>query len=701
MSMRSVTKTRLSTMALAAILAAAGSSARADEGMWLVNQPPTKSLKDRYQFEPTAEWLTAMQRSAVRFSSGGSGSFVSADGLVMTNHHVASDALGKLSTPGHNLLETGFHAKTREEETACPDLELNVLWSIEDVTSKVLDAAKSAANPADANTARRKAIADIEKESKDATGLKSQVVPLYQGGKYHLYRFKQYTDVRLVFAPEQQAAFFGGDNDNFEYPRYNLDCTFFRIYEDGKPLKPEHHLAWSPAGAAENELVMVFGHPGRTQRGLTIDHLKYIRDNDLPARLASLWRSEIKAQTFAGRSAENARIINESLFGIANGRKATTGQYSGLLDPAVWNAKVEHEQKLRSTIEADAKLASEFGGATGPWAQIAASREAAKSILVRSRALGAPFRSSGLLGMAQQIVRLAAEMPKPSRDRLAEYGEARLPSLFVGLYSPAPIYDAEEVTGLENGFLAMAEFLGAEDPAVKTALAGKSPRARAEELVKSCSFKSPDARKKLVEGGRSAVDAAKDPLLILAAALDPELRTLRTFNEDKVESVERASYEKIARARFAVEGDSVYPDATFTLRLAIGTIQGIGSGPSAVPPFTTIGGTFDRAKERAGDKAFVLPESWTKAQSKLKSDTPFNFICTNDIIGGNSGSPVVNRKGELVGLIFDGNIESLVADFAYSGEAGGRAVAVDSRGMIEALTTIYGATGLVKELTGK
>ncbi|MDO8629626.1 MAG: S46 family peptidase, partial [Phycisphaerales bacterium] len=337
--------------ALAAVFGAAASSlVMADEGMWLFTKPPSKMLKEKYGFEPTPQWLEHVQKSSVRFSSGGSASFVSADGLVMTNHHVGSDDLEKLSTPEKNLLKTGFYAKTREEEAKCPDLEINVLWNIEDVTERVNGAVTKEMSTADANTARRKMTTTVEKECEDATKLDCQVVTLYKGGRYHLYQYKRFTDIRLVMAPEQTIAFFGGDNDNFEYPRFDLDMCFFRVYEDGKPYKPEHYLKWSQNGSADGELVFVAGHPGRTQRLNTVEHLKFMRDVEMPVSMQRLWRREVQLQTFSARNAEFARIAEGDFFGVQNGRKARTGMLAGLQDPAIMKKKMEDEKKLREAV---------------------------------------------------------------------------------------------------------------------------------------------------------------------------------------------------------------------------------------------------------------------------------------------------------------------------------------------------------------
>lgn len=679
----------------AVLCLAAAAFAHADEGMWLLDAPPAAELKSKYNFAASPEWLNHMQKSAVRFQTGGSGSIVSKDGLVMTNHHVGSDMLLKLSTPENNLLEKGYFAATRDAELKCPDLELNVLWESRDVTDLVQAGAKNASDPAAAAQARRKAISTIEKESLDKTGLKSEVVTLFNGGKYYLYQYKSYTDVRLVFAPEEKIAFFGGDTDNFEFPRFNLDCCFFRIYDQGKPLAAEHHLTWSENGAAENELIFVVGHPGRTRRLHTTAHLEFLRDFMMPLQLSNLWRSEVRTQTFMARNAENARTARDLMAGIANTRKAYTGLLAGLQDPRLIATKQEAEESLRSRVAKDAEKQAQWGDA---WDQLRTAEEIYLGFFDRKYTIDrVATRGSGLLSRAIDIVRLADELPKPSSDRLREYSDASLDSLYLALYSPEPLPDALEIEQLTSGLARMAEMFGADDELVSLALAGKSPRDRAVELVAGCTLKDPQARKDLVKGGAKAVAASKDPMIDLARLLDAESRDLRTLYEDEVESVERDAYAKIAAAQFWAFGDKVYPDATFTLRLAYGTVKG---SPQAPKPFTDLAGLYQRAADREGQQDFDLPESWIAKKDALNLATPFNFTCTADIIGGNSGSPVVNAKGQIVGLIFDGNLDSLVGDVVYD-DQNARAVAVDSRGLMEALTKIYDATSLVSELTAK
>lgn len=663
----------------------------ADEGMWLINKPPTKLLKEKYGFEPTADWLERVQKASVRFSSGGSASFVSADGLVMTNHHVGSDDLEKLSTPERNLLKTGFYARTRDEELKCADLEVNVLMKIEDVTERINGAVEKSMSTAEANTARRKMISSVEKECEDSTKLDCQVVTLYKGGRYHLYQYKRFTDIRLVMAPEQDIAFFGGDNDNFEYPRYDLDMCFFRVYEDGKPVKPEHYLKWSKDGAADGDLALVTGHPGRTQRLNTVEHLKFLRDVDFPFNLQRLWRREVQLQNFSSRNAEFERIAGGDLFGVQNSRKARTGMLAGVQDPAIMNRKMADEKKLRDAVNANPDYKGQWGDA---WDQIATALQNYRSFYHRHRV----GLNSELFAMARTLVRLAEEKQKPNAERLREFADSNLDSLYLDLYSPKPIYDDLEIDRLHSGLAFMMETFGGDDPSVKKALGGMSPRARAESLVRGTKLKDIEVRKRLAEGGTAGIAASDDPMIKLALELDPEARMWRKKYEDEIEGAEKDSYAKIAAAHFAINGEDVYPDATFTLRLAFGPIKGYVENGQKVPPFTTFEGLYKRATERKGQKGFDLPQVWWDRKDKLNLSTPFNFVCTADIIGGNSGSPVINTKGEVIGLIFDGNIQSLVADIAYTDDQS-RAVSVDSRAMIEALRKIYDANALADELT--
>ena len=674
-------------IALLFSLAFGSQQAHSDEGMWLFNNPPRKTLKERYGFEPSDEWLAHLQRSSVRFNSGGSGSFVSADGLVMTNHHVGADALQKLSSAEHNYLQEGFYAASPKDEVKCVDLELNVLMSIEDVTERVQDAVKGL-EAAEARAARRAAMNTIEEESLKKTGLRSDVVTLYQGGQYHLYRFKKYTDVRLVFAPEKSIAFFGGDVDNFEYPRYDLDICFFRAYEDDQPAKIEHHLAWSKAGAADGELIFVSGHPGRTNRLDTMAHLNFLRDKVYPLSLNVIRRREVMLRNYGDRSKENARQAEDELFGYQNTRKARLGGLAGLQDPTIMGDKRKRESELQQAVEAKSELKKEYGDA---WKEVAASIEHWGKIYDQWYLLenGVAFNTE-LFHIARSIVRLTAETEKPNAERLREYAEAGLDSLKQQLFSEAPIYADLELTKLADSLGMFEELAGAENEFVQKVLDGKSPIERATELIRGSKLADVEVRRKLVEGGRKAVEASDDPMIRLARLVDEPARKVRKEYEEQVDEPQRQAYGKIAKAQFALYGDKIYPDATFTLRLAFGTVKGFRERGEKIPPWTTIGGAYKHSDEHGNVYPFALPKRWNERKEDLDLDTPFNFVSTADIIGGNSGSPVVNRKGEIVGIIFDGNIQSLVLDFVYSDEQS-RAVSVHSSAILEALRKIYGA----------
>ncbi len=676
-----------------ALLAWAGTPLPADEGMWLFNHPPRRLLQERHGFQAGDAWLERLQRSCVRFNSGGSGAFVSEDGLVMSNHHVGADALAKFGDAAHDYLRDGFHARTRDEEKRCHDLELNVLMSIEDVTDRVNAAVGPGDSAAAAFRARSEAIAAIEKESLDRTGLRSDVVTLYQGGQYHLYRSKRYTDVRLVFAPEQQIAFFGGDPDNFEYPRHDLDICFFRVYEDGRPARTRDFVRWSASGAAEGELVFVAGHPGHTDRGLTVAELASLREWDYAYLLQWLCYREVNLAAWSAREEENARIARDDLLGVQNRRKARLGGLAGLLDPALFPGREVDEARLRAAILGHFELR----GADAAWDRIAAAQHAIDAHALRYRLLEAAhgFRSS-LFEIARTLLRAAEEREKPDGGRLSEFREASRESLELELFSARPIYDEYEIELLAQGLTWLAMRAGAGDPLVRKALAGQPPRGRAAELVRGTKVKEIEVRRRLYDGGKAAMHAARDPMIEFARLVDAEARAARDAIDVQNE-IQAQAHARIAQARLALEGASQYPDATFTLRLAFGVVKGYSEDGRSVPFQTTMGGLYERWASHQGRPPYDLPQRWIDQRSRLSPPTPLNFVSTADIIGGNSGSPVVNRQGELVGIIFDGNIQSLVLDYQYTEEKA-RAVAVHSQGIIEALRRVYGADSLADEL---
>ena len=659
----------------------------ADEGMWLFNELPRDDLKQKYGFEPTEAWLDHLMKSCVRFNSGGSASFISADGLVLTNHHVGADTLHKLSTPQRNLYAEGFYAEKPEDELRAPDLELNQLISIEDVTAKITEAVREDMPAAEAAQARRAAMAKIEQQSLEQTGLRSDVITLYGGAKYHLYRYKRYTDVRLVWSPEAAIAFFGGDADNFEYPRYCLDVCLFRVYEDGKPANIEHYLKLSEAPLKDDELVFVAGNPGSTNRIYTVAALAYLRDTWLPYYMDYLRRQEIVLQQFGLEGVEQSRRAEDELLGIQNGRKALWGSLRGLQDPGFFRTKRQREAQLRSAVAEHPKLKADEDA----FEEIAAAQKRRAKLQGKAPALG-----GRLFEIAETLVQMAAEDTKASDARLREYRDSNRESLLQDLYSTAPIYADLEQVKLADSIARMAERLGGDHPLVRKVLSGKSPTDRAAALVEGTKLFDVEQRKRLAEEGQAGIEASNDPMIILARLVDPRTREIRKELEEIAE-IERQAYAKIAQALFQLSGTAVYPDATFTLRLAFGPIRGYQEGGRAIPAWTTIAGAFESQEQHGSREPWKLPQSWLKHREQLDPQTPLNFVCTADIIGGNSGSPVVNRAGELVGVIFDGNIQSLTANYMYSDEQA-RAVSVAIAAMVEALDKVYGAERILKEL---
>jgi len=681
-----------SGIVLSILLLVMATATLADEGMWTFNNFPKSQIKQRYGFEITDAWLDHVRLSSVRFNNGGSGSFVSPDGLVMTNHHVGADCIQKLSTKEKDYIRDGFYAAARNEEAKCPDLELNVLVGIEDVTRQVKEAAKPEMGEAEINQAQKAAMSRLEKDCASRTGLRCDVVTLYRGGAYDLYTYKKYTDVRLVFAPEFNIAFFGGDPDNFTYPRYNLDVAFFRTYENEKPARLEQYFRWSTAGPREGEAVFVSGNPGTTGRMLTLAQLEFLRDVPYPFVLKTLARRRQLLQAFAVRGPEEARICNDQLFDVENSLKAYTGFQSGLTDKNLMAKKAAGEKELRGQVAADPRKQKEFGAA---WDAIAQAQKKYRAFYHRYYMLERQLAlRSRLFEIARDIVRLVEEKTKANEKRLREYRDSNLPSLEQELFSTAPLYDSLETVILTDVLAQLREMLGAEDALLRKALGDGTAESVATRLVSETKLKDVALRKALVEGGREAVEASTDPMIQFARLFDPDARAARKQFEDEVESVETVNGALISKALFAIRGTSLYPDATFTLRLAFGQVKGYREGGKKIPYTTTFRGLYGRA---TGKPPYKLPKSFVEKKSALNFSTPFNFVATPDIHGGNSGSPVVNQAGEIVGLIFDGNIQSLPDRFVYTDEQA-RAVSVHSEAIVETLRKIYGARALADEL---
>ncbi len=666
----------------------------ADEGFWPFNRIPRAAIKQAYGVDLTDAWIERVQQASVRFP-GGSGSFVSAEGLVLTNHHVAMDIIQELSTADRDYVKSGFIARDRSQELKAPNLEIIVLQTIEDVTARVNAAIKPGMSPAETLAARRAAIASIEDEAEKKTGLQSETVTLYQGAQYHLYLYKKFMDVRLVFAPEFDTAFFGGDPDNFTFPRYCLDMTIFRVYENGKPLQVKHFLPWSAGGTKDGEPVFTTGHPGPTQRLNTVAHLEFVRDQSLPLNMEMYGRIRNALEAYGKQGAEQERQAKDLFFSLENSLKSWRGQLQGLKDPAIMNKKVAAEKSLRAAVMANADFKTRFGDA---WDGVEkARRELPPYNMERVMFEGGLGLFSEYFTIARTLLRWADETQKPNGERLPEYTDVRKPQIERQIGSDAPIYPGFEKARLSESLAIMRDKLSADHPLIKSILAGKTPQARATELVDGTMLGDPAVRKQLFAGGAAAMKASNDPFVEVVRLIEPHARELRKKYDNAVLAVEREAYAKIAQAVFAIQGDFAYPDATFSLRLSYGSVKGFMENGKRVEPYTQIRGLYVRADQHGNKPPYQYPESWAKARRTLNLNTPYDFVTTNDIVGGNSGSPVINAKGELVGLIFDGNIQSLPGYFVYDA-AVNRAVAVDVRGMVEALRKVYQAETLVSEL---
>jgi hypothetical protein len=658
--------------------------------MWTFDSFPSKTVGTKYGFTPSQEWLDQVRMSSLRIAGGCSASFISPNGLVMTNHHCVIDCVGELSTPQQDLSANGYAAKTAAEERKCPEFELDQLVEIRDVT-KDIEAATAGKIGDDANRALHAEEAELQQSCGSDPSTRCDVVSLYHGGVYDLYHYKRYNDVRLVFAPEFSVAQFGGDPDNFNFPRFDFDIGVVRAYENGKPAATPHYLKWSANGAKDGDLVFVSGNPGGTSRELTVAQLAFERDVAYPQLMPRLAEYRGLLEEFMTKGPEQAREVNERLFIVENSFKADVGRQGALLDAEFFGGKQKEEEKLRASVAADPKLAAY----SSAWDDIAKIQPVRAQLYSRRANLGARDFQRGMLGYAVTLVRAAAERSKPNAERLPEYTDQSLVAIKQRISAPVPIYkDAQE---LDLTFLLsnVRRELGADDPFVRKMLGKESPEQLAHRLVSETHLDDPKVREALYSGGQSAVAASNDPMIRFAALINDDLLDERRNYEAKVDAPTRAAAEKIAKARFAVYGTSVDPDATFTLRLSYGTVKGFENAEGKfVTSYTTIGGLFERA---SGASPFALPQTWLNAKSALNLSLPMNFSTTNDVIGGNSGSPVVDKDAKVVGLIFDGNIFSLGGDYGYDASKN-RAVAVDSRALLEGMGKVYHLDRIVSEI---
>ncbi|HEY5258883.1 MAG TPA: S46 family peptidase [Candidatus Baltobacteraceae bacterium] len=677
-----------------ALFFALGSAAVADEGMWTFDHFPSKTVGAKYGFTPSQAWLNHVRASALRIAGGCSASFISPGGLVMTNHHCAVDCENSLSTAQTNLVQNGFYAKTQDEETKCPGFEIDQLTGIQDVTKQMLAATKGLTGAA-FTAANRVENAKIQKQCGGTNpAIRCDVVSLYHGGVYDIYKYNRFRDVRLVFAPEFAVAQFGGDVDNFNFPRFDFDIALLRVYDNNKPAATPSYLRWSKNGSKAGDLVFVAGNPGSTQRELTVAQLAYLRDVSLPKEVAQLAELRGLLEEYQTLGPEQKRTTNDSLFFIENDYKVIVGQLQALDDPTLFGSLVAKERKLRALVAKQPALQKQYGGA---WNQMAALQKLRERLdTLEGYKSGAFLRSSSYFGIAQTLVRAPVEKAKPNAQRLPEFSDAALPFLPYELFDPTPIYPAVEQLDLTFALDNLRREYGPADPFVQLMLQGRSPADQAQYLIANTQLGSIDARKKLYAGGEPAIAASNDSFIQLARSIDAETRAVRKQYEDQVSNPTRQISEAIAKARFAIEGTSVYPDATFTLRLSYGKVAGFTDSHGVIGPFTTIGGLFARASNA---DPYVLPQSWLDAKSSLDLQTPMNLSTTNDIIGGNSGSPLIDRNGDVVGLIFDGNIHSLGGDFGYDPVLN-RSVALDSRAIVAGLTHVYHADRIVNEIAG-
>ena len=664
----------------------------ADEGMWTYDNFPTAKMRAKYGWAPDAAWLEHAQLASIRLTLGCSASLVSSDGLVMTNHHCARDCISELSDAQHDYVAKGFYAAAAAEEKKCPAMEANQLIQISDVT-KQMEAATAGKSERAFHEAERAAKAKIESACGTTADVRCEVVKLYQGGVYDLYKYKRYQDLRLVFAPEEDAAFFGGDPDNFTFPRYDLDMSFVRIYDQGKMLHTDTFLKFSTTGVKDGDIAIASGNPGSTRRDDTLAMLDYQRDSALPFSLNLLSELRGVLSEYATKGPEQARTSKSLLFEVENGLKASKGLSLALVEGSLLADKARAEGDFRRRVAANPQLAANYGSA---WDTVEQAVQHQRITHVRNSLLeNFPSFVAPLLEQAITLNRYAAEAGKPDGQRLEEYSDANFPALRQQILSTAPIYPELEKTMLTWWLTKVREYLGTSDPDVQTLLGKESPDEIAAAVVNGTKLGDASLRAQLLSAGPKAIDAYHDPLIAFARRLDPLARAVRADTENNVQSVITKNAALISKARFALEGTGNYPDATFTLRLTYGTVADYKDNGRTVPPSTDFAGAYAHA---TGRYPFALPSTWVTAEKSVNPRAILNFVTSNDIIGGNSGSPVISRSGEVIGLVFDGNIQSLGGDYGYDG-SDNRAVSVATTGILEALKSIYHADRLEKELT--
>jgi hypothetical protein len=676
--------------AAALVFVAFDEAAQADEGMWTFDNFPSKTVGVKYGFAPSPDWLNHVRLSSLRIAGGCSASFISPQGLVMTNHHCVVDCLEQISTQEQNFAGIGYSATTPAEERKCPDFELDQLVEIRDVT-KEIQAATAGKTGEEANKALHAKEAELQQSCGSEQSVRCDVVSLYHGGVYDLYHYKRYNDVRLVFAPEFSVAQFGGDPDNFNFPRFDFDIGVLRAYEADKPVATKDYLHWSANGSKNGDLVFVSGNPGGTFRGLTTSQLAFERDVLYPNRIPEISERRGELEAFIARGSQQGRAASDDLFFLENGFKVYFGRQQALLDPQFFGSKMQEEHKLRAATAADPKLAAYVSA----WDDIEHIQHVRSQLFVRATELSDRAFRGALLGNAITLVRAAAERTKPNSERLPQFTDQALVAREQELAAPAPVYPDLEELNLAFLFTVIRRDLGTDDAFVRKILGKESPEQLAHRLVSGTHLGDAKVREELYKGGQALIAASTDPMIRFAALINDDLLAVRKDYEARVDAPTRAAAEKIADARFTIFGTSVDPDATFTLRLTYGTVKGFEDAKGKfVQPYTAIGGLYERA---TGAPPYNLPESWLTAKGLINPTAPMNFCTTNDTTGGNSGSPVIDKNANIVGLLFDGNIFSLGGDYGYDA-ARNRSIAVDSRALLEGMRKVYHLNRIVAEI---
>lgn len=664
--------------------------------MWTFDYPPLDWFKEAYGFTPDQAWLDDVRMSAIRFANYCSASFVSEDGLVMTNHHCARESVDNINQPGENLNETGFYATGLDDERKVPGLYVDQLVQIRDVTAEVLAAMDKAETDADKLTARDNAIKEIEEKAGAESKLQADVVTFYNGGKYSLYLYKRYTDVRAVFVPEMKLGFFGGDEDNFTYPRYTYDCSFFRVYdENGTPLKTRHYYKWSKAGAKEGEPVFVVGNPGSTNRLNTTEQLEFNRDVQYPY-IAGLLNARVEVlNAYAEKHPEKRDAMITEVFSMANSQKAYNGQLAGLRDDRLMQRRRVFDREFKAAVMARPDLAAKYGHVWGEIAQSSAKMREIAPDLLALRSI--PILASEYLSKASALARYAYEMAKPEADRPKSYQgrTADLTRRALGKFSQPDLVMEELV--LTRQLAMMKRWLGEDDPIIKTALRGERCDVAARRLMAQTVLKDSVVLAQLVDGLPGSLEQSNDVFIAMARMMVPRADAAQKSARES-QARDQVNEGLLGRALFDVYGTAIPPDATFSLRIADGVVKGFEYNGTKAPSHTTFYGMYDRNASFEGQNSWSLPEKWLNPPKEFNLATPLNFVSTNDIIGGNSGSPMINRNKEVVGLIFDGNIESLPGDFIFAEDANNRTVSVHSSAMVEALRHIYKAQRIADEL---